>query len=127
MSCACLCCLAFPPVEIGWSAVCDYGISKSYSFTFAKSRCKLTCLASVTSIHLIHTTLLWRECECLSSPWQLQTPHMCMLISCIVDHVQPTTESDVCFSGRHKYIAMWMKCLSHVAQWERFETEISKS
>ena len=38
MSCHCKCSVALPHGAMGWSAVCDYGISCSYSLTF---RCKL--------------------------------------------------------------------------------------
>ena len=29
-----LCSVALPHGDVGWTAVCEYGISKSYSFTF---------------------------------------------------------------------------------------------
>ena len=32
MSCGCLCSMYLPHGTMGWSAVCDYGISWSYSF-----------------------------------------------------------------------------------------------
>ena len=34
MSCDCLCSVALPRGSVGWSAVCDCGISWSYSLTF---------------------------------------------------------------------------------------------
>ena len=34
MSCYCKCFVALPPDGVGWSAVCDCGISFSYSLTF---------------------------------------------------------------------------------------------
>ena len=34
MHCVCLCLVALPDDAVGWSAVCDSGISWSYVFTF---------------------------------------------------------------------------------------------
>ena len=34
MSCYCKCSVALPHGAMGWSAVCDYGFSGSYSLTF---------------------------------------------------------------------------------------------
>ena len=60
MSCDCLCYVALPCGAVGWPAVCNCGISWSYSFTFfALAQTDLSvCYANIANFVLLCTTVL---------------------------------------------------------------------
>ena len=58
MSCDYKCSVALPRGAVSWSAVCDYGISWSYSFCLHLRRCFSTSMAVAVQVNLYNEHII---------------------------------------------------------------------